>query len=89
MKHFLAVDPHVENINLYHAYFERLLKMMSKSLRGLRKDLVLVFEEEQQKHGFVGELMKHAHKFAIVSCFCEILTLDLADPTLSVGLDLK
>ena len=96
MDNMLSVDPHYDNINLYHAYFERLFRMIvKKCVKHQRNVVFAVLEELAVKKGFVEKMGKFMHKEAISTCFIDILMADYPDldsdgnSGLTVSLDLK
>jgi hypothetical protein len=87
--HFLEVDPHFENINLYHAYFERLLRALVGSRVVDKLEVAAALQEQQVCSGFVERLCRHSHKLSI-GCVLEImLTLDLVEPFVTLALEFK
>ena len=88
----MTVDPNYENINLYHAYFERLFRMMVKRcIKNQRNIVFAVLEDLALKKGFIDKLTKFMHKEAICTCFIDLLIADYpeTDAGLSVSIDLK
>ena len=39
---FMSVNPHIENINIYHGYFERLFKMITRNTIINKNDVMSV-----------------------------------------------
>lgn len=59
--------------------------MLVRSTKLNRADLIQIIEEEQRAHGFVAELMKHSHKYSIVNCFLELISIDMGDSTIRLS----
>ena len=63
VENMTSVDPHYENINLYHAYFERLFRMVVKKCIKDQRNIVFgVLEDLAMNNGFVDKLVKFMHK---------------------------
>nr|BAK01815.1 predicted protein [Hordeum vulgare subsp. vulgare] len=86
---FLSVDPHKDNINLHHAYFERLLRMLIGCRTFDKAVLGAAFEQEQAKTSFLEKLFKHAHKLSICCSLEILLTLDLVESSVIFSLLFK
>jgi hypothetical protein len=76
----MKVDPHMDNVNLYHAYFERLLRALIGCRAVDKLDLATTIQVLQRECGFVERLFLHSHKLAVCSSLEMMLTLDLMEP---------
>jgi hypothetical protein len=86
---FRTVDPHYDNVNIFHAYLERLLGILVDSKQTCKMELAAALVAEEQSNSILDLLFSHTHKLSAEVCLELMFKVDFENHLALTPVELK